>query len=134
MERVYASVSDITALGIQLTAQQSEAAASLLVTASAKLRTIAKEHNVDIDQRISADEDYGEVVKNIVIQSVVRAISSISSESPAISQGSETNGQYSVSMTYLNAGQSLYYLRNELKELGILRQRYGFIEFGDTGE
>lgn len=128
MGTVYASVSDITALGIPLTAQQSEAATSLLVTASAKLRTTAKDHNFDIDQRISDDEDYGEVVKNIIIQSVVRAVSSISTESPAISQGSETNGSYSVSMTYINAGQSLYFLRNELKELGILRQKYGFIE------
>jgi hypothetical protein len=31
-------------------------------------------------------------------------------------------------MTYLNAGQALYYLRNELKDLGIIRQRYGALD------
>ena len=133
MGTVYASVSDITALGITLTAQQSEAANSLLVTASANLRLAAKEHKVDIDQRIAADEDYGEAVKNTVVQSVVRALNSISTDSPALSQGSETNGQYSVSMTFLNAGQSLYFLRNELKELGLKRQTYGVIEMYDVG-
>jgi hypothetical protein len=73
-------------------------------------------------------------VKSIVIQSVTRALNSISDASPALTQGSETNGSYSVSMTYLNAGQSLYFLRNELKELGLKRQVYGALELYGTEE
>lgn len=133
MGTVYASVSDITALGISLTAQQQEAAAILLDTASAKLRLAAKKHGKDLDALIAADADYGAAVKSVVIQSVTRALNSISDSAPALSQGSETNGQYSISMTYLNAGQSLYFLRNELKELGLKRQTYGAIELYDTG-
>lgn len=134
MGTVYASVSDITALGISLTAQQREAAAILLDTASSKLRLAAKKCGKDLDALIAADADYGAAVKSIVIQSVTRALNSISDSAPALSQGSETNGQYSISMTYLNAGQSLYFLRNELKELGLRRQVYGAIDIYDTGE
>lgn len=134
MRTVYASVSDITALGISLTAAQSEAAEILLGTASSKLRLYAKKHGKDLDALIAADEDYGDAVKSVIIQSVTRALNSITDASPALTQGSETNGQYSISMTYLNAGQSLYFLRNELKELGLMRQVYGAIDFYNTGE
>lgn len=132
MGTVYASVSDITALGISLTAAQSNAAEILLRAASSKLRLIAQKHGKNIDDMITVDEDYGDAVKNAVIQATTRALNSISDCNPAISQGSETNGSYSVSMTYLNAGQSLYFLRNELKDLGLLRQVYGAIEIYST--
>lgn len=132
--RAYAKASDITALGISLTNQQSEATEVLLPTASAKLRNIAKRYSMDLDEMVDSDEDYSEIVKNVVIQSVVRAINAISDNTPALSQGSETNGSYSISMTYLNAGQSLYFLRNELKELGLKRQVYGALELYGTEE
>lgn len=134
MGKAYASVEDITALGISLTAAQSDAAETLLSTASSKLRLIAKRYGIDLDEAVTADDDYKEAVKSIVIQSVTRALNSISDASPALTQGSETNGSYSVSMTYLNAGQSLYFLRNELKELGLKRQVYGALELYDTEE
>lgn len=132
MGTVYASVEDIASLGIQLTATQRDAAEILLSTASSRLRLVAKKHNVDLDKEVSEDEDYSAAVKSVVIQSVTRALNSISDASPALSQGSETNGSYSIQMTYLNAGQSLYFLRNELKDLGLLRQVYGAIEIYDT--
>lgn len=134
MGTVYASVEDITALGISLTATQREAAEILLATASSKLRLIAKKFNIDLDTAVAEDEDYSAAVKSVVIQSVTRALNSISDASPALTQGSESNGSYSVSMTYLNAGQSLYFLRNELKELGLKRQVYGALELYGTEE
>ena len=131
----YASQEDITALGKKLTAEQQSAAEMLIDAASAKLRIIAKKYGKDIDVMIANDDDYGLVVKNTVVQAVARALSCISDSSPAITQGSQSAMGYSVSMTYLNAGQSLYYLRNELKDLGLLRQTWGAVEvFGsDTG-
>ncbi len=134
METAYASVSDIEALGISLTAAQHDAAEILLDTASSKLRLAAKKSGKDLDKMISDDPDYGIAVKGIVIQAVTRALNSITDSSPALSQGSETNGSYSISMTYLNAGQSLYYLRNELKELGLRRQTYGALDLYNSGE
>lgn len=134
MGTVYASVEDITALGISLTATQRDAAEILLSTASSKLRLIANKYGINLDAAVSEDDDYNAAVKSIVVQSVTRALNSISDASPAASQGSETNGSYSISMTYLNAGQSLYFLRNELKELGLKRQVYGALELYGTEE
>ena len=131
MKAVYASVSDITALGINLTAQQQQAAEILLETASAKLRLEALKYGSDIDDLIADEkngEDYGLTVKNIVVQAVVRALDAISDTAPAVTQASQSALGYSASMTYLNAGQSLYFLRNELKELGLFCQVYGALE------
>lgn len=131
MGTVYASVNDLTALGISLTAQQQESAEILLSTASAKLRLEAKKYGADIDALIADEErgeDYALTVKNTVVQAVVRALNSISDTDPAVTQASQSALGYSASLTYLNAGQSLYYLKNELKDLGLLRQVYGAVE------
>lgn len=134
MSANYATVSDIIAIGVSLTPQQLSSAEVLITQASAKLRLIAKKYNKDIDELIETDSDYGEAVKSVIVQSVIRALNSLSDADPALSQGSETNGNYSISMTYLNAGQSLYFLRNELKELGLMRQTYGAVEMYDISE
>lgn len=136
MGTAYCTVEDILALGYQLTNQQQESAQSLINMASAKLRVQAQKYGKNIDTMIS-DADTGAdfllAVKNVVINATVRALNSVSDDdTPALSQGSETNGSYSIQMTYLNAGQSLYFLRNELKDLGLLRQVYGAIEIYNT--
>ena len=125
---VYATVSDITASGYTLTAQQQDAAEVLLETASAKLRLQAKRFGKDIDEMITSDEDYILAVKSAVISSVMRAMNSIGDTSPPATQISQSGLGYTASMTYLNSGQSLYFLRNELKELGLMRQSYGALE------
>ena len=111
---------------------EEQASAEILIqTASSKIRIIARKYGIDIDKNISdttTGDDLSVAVKNAVVQSVIRAIDSLSSTSSAVSQNSETNGAYNISMTYLNAGQSLYFLNNELKDLGIIRQRYGAID------
>lgn len=127
----YATVSDIIAIGKNLTAEEQTSAEILIQTASSKIRIIARKYGIDIDKNISdttTGYDLSVAVKNAVVQSVIRAIDSLSSTSSAVSQNSETNGAYNISMTYLNAGQSLYFLNNELKDLGIIRQRYGAID------
>ena len=124
----YATVSDITASGYTLTAQQQDAAEVLLETASAKLRLQAKRFGKDIDEMIASDEDYILAVKSAVISSVMRAMNSIGDTSPPATQISQSGLGYTASMTYLNSGQSLYFLRNELKELGLMRQSYGALE------
>lgn len=124
----YASVSDITALGISLTPQQEASAEVLISQASAKLRTAAKDHGVDIDARISEDEDYGITVQSVIVQAVIRALNSLSDSDPAVSQMSQGGLGYTATVTYFNAGQSLYFLKSELKELKLKRQTYGAIE------
>lgn len=130
MSVVYATVQDIQTLERDLTASEQQKAESLLPIASAKLRIAASKHGADIDEMISDSEDMGLAVKEIVCKSVVRALDSTAQTGAAsvVSQESQSGLGYTASMTYLNAGQSLYFLRNELKDLGLTRQRYGAID------
>ena len=130
----YAAVSDITALGVTLTPQQEDAAEVLITQSSAKLRLTAKKYGKDIDTLIAADDDFGIAVKNVVVQSVIRALNSITDDNPATVQATQSALGYSASMTYLNAGQSLYFLRNEFKDLGLMQQTYGALEVYDYGD
>lgn len=130
MAAVYAEVQDIQDLMRKLTVEEQEKAESLLPIASAKLRIAASKHGANIDKMIADNEDYGLAVKEIVCKSVVRALDASAQAGPAsvVSQESQSGLGYTASMTYLNAGQSLYYLRNELKDLGIIRQHYGALD------
>lgn len=130
MGAVYATVSDITALGRSLTNQQQDAAEVLLVQASAKLRLAAHKYGKNIDTMIAdpvTGGDFALAVKSVVVQAVCRALDSVESNTVA-SQGTESIGAYSLTMSYLNAGQSLYFLRNELKDLGLMQQRFGWLD------
>lgn len=134
MGAVYAAVSDITALGITLTAEKQRSAELLLEQASAKLRLEAAAYGADIDALIAdaaTGEDYALAVKSVVTSAVIRALNALSASeqgTATVSQTSQSGLGYSASWTYVNAGQSLYYLRNELKELGLMRQSYGAME------
>ena len=131
MGAVYASVSDITALGIALTPQQQSAAEVLIEQASAKLRLTAANYGKNIDDMIAdpvTGGDYALAVKSVTVQAVVRALNSITDSDPAITQASQSALGYSASMTFLNAGQSLYFLRNELRSVGLMKQTFGALE------
>ncbi len=136
MGTVYASVSDITALGISLTAQQTAAAEVLLEQASAKLRTVGRKYGKEINSMIAdpvSGEDTALTVKNIIVQAVLRALNSIDNDAPAASALTQSGLGYSATMTYFNAGQSLYFLKSELKDLGLMRQTYGAVEVYNYG-
>lgn len=127
---IYATVQDIQDLIRSLTSAEQDKAGSLLPIASAKLRITAGKYGASIDAMIADNEDFGLAVKEIVCKAVVRALDASAQSGPAsvVSQESQSALGYTASMTYLNAGQSLYYLRNELKDLGIARQRYGALD------
>jgi len=125
----YAAVSDITALGRSLTNQQEEAAEVLLEQASAKLRVTARRYGRDIDAMIAepvTGADFALAVKSAVVQAVCRALDSVNA-APVTSETQSGLG-YSAQVTFANPGQALYFLRSELKELGLMRQIYGAIE------
>ena len=100
--------------------------------ACAKLSTACKKYGKDLDIMIADEPDVELVAKDIIVRATLRAVDTIADSSPATSQASQSAMGYSVSMTYLNAGQQLYFLRNELKELGVMRQRYGAMEVYDV--
>lgn len=127
---VYASVSDITAIGRTLSAQQETAAGVLLTQASAALRLEAADYGVSIDGRIAdpvSGEDYALLVKSVIVAAVCRALDS-AEQSAAVQSASETLGPYQYNYSYLNAGRQLYFMKTELQQLGILRQTVGFAD------
>lgn len=134
----YADIADIRALGRSLTEAQQEAAEHLIEYASARLRVIAHNVGKDINANIAdpdTGEDYALAVKFAVVQSVCRALDSVDTGNGALSQGSQTLGAYSVSMTYYNPGQVCYFTKNELKELRLYRtQVYGAVELWASEE
>ena len=137
MGAVYATVEDIAAVGRALTNQQQDAAEVLLAQASAKLRLTARKYGKDIDSMIEqpgTGEDYALAVKAIVVQAVCRALDSVDG-STVVAQGTESLGAYSLTRTYVNAGQSLYFMRNELKDIGLMQQMFGFLDlYGEKGD
>lgn len=128
MATTYATVNDIIILGRPLNPSETDKAQQFLEIASAKLRITADKYDKDIDMMIAENEDYSLAVKEIIVKSVLRALDSSADSSTATTQTSQSAMGYSLSMTYLNAGQALYFLKNELKDLGILRQKFGGME------
>lgn len=135
MATKYAEIADLRALGVPLDAASEQTADTLLTQASARLRLIAAKHGLDLNALVADEkqgEDYSLTLKNVVCQAVIRALNSLNDTSPAMSSGSQSALGYSVTTTYFNPGQSLYFLKSELRDLGILRQRFGALEVYDT--
>lgn len=135
MGAVYATAEDVALLR-PLTAQEQGQTPTLLENASVKLRQAARKYGLDLDGLIADDEsgDYATLVKAVTVQAVIRALNSITDNTPPAVQSSQAAMGYSLSMTWLNSGQSLYFLKNELKELGFLRQHYGAMEVYGNGK
>lgn len=134
MGAVYATIEDVQTLGRALSAEEQQKVPQLLEIASALLRTEAKKRGHDLDAMIADDPDKGLIAKILTVNGVVRSLNAASDTSPAAVQGSQSALGYSVSYTYLNAGQDIYFLKNELKELGIMRQKCGILEVYDYGD
>lgn len=134
MGAVYATTDDVTTLGRTLTNEEAEKVPTLLEITSALLRTECSKRGYDLDQMITDDPDKGLIAKILTVNAVIRSLNAASNNSPAATQGSQSALGYSVSYTYLNAGQDVYFLRNELKELGIMRQKCGVLEVYDYGD
>lgn len=134
----YADIADIRAVGYQLSAAQEPAARTLIEQGSAKLRIIARKFGRDIDTMIADEkigEDYALAVKSVIVQAVIRALDSVSSTAPAASSISQSGLGYSTTVSYANAGQSLYFLRAELRDLGLRTQQWGALEvYGNAAD
>ena len=134
----YADIADIRAVGYPLSAAQEPAVQTLIEQASAKLRIIARKSGRDIDAMIADEkigEDYALAVKSVIVQAVIRALDSVSSTAPAASSISQSGLGYSATVSYANAGQSLYFLRAELRDLGLRTQQWGALEvYGNAAD
>ena len=115
--------------GTYTTAEQDRIEA-LIPMVSAALRVEAKKVGKDLDAMIAADDDYASVVQLVVVDVIVRALSLDTTDEP-MTQESQSALGYSWSGTYAVPGGGIAncIMRNDLKRLGLKRQRYGVIEW-----
>ena len=133
----FATLEEVLALsGTTYTTAQQERIDVLLPLVSDALRVEAKKVGRDLDAMIEADETYGSVVKLVTVDVVVRALSLKSDDEPMTQESQGALG-YTWSGTYAIPGGGIAncIMRNDLKRLGLRRQRYGVIEwYGGDGD
>lgn len=134
----FATLEEVLALsGATYTTAQQERIDVLLPLVSDALRVEAKKVGRDLDAMIEADETYGSVVKLVTVDVVVRALSLKSDDEPMTQESQGALG-YTWSGTYAIPGGGIAncIMRNDLKRLGLRRQRFGVIEWygGDQDE
>lgn len=133
----FATLEEVLALsGATYTTAQQERIDVLLPLVSDALRVEAKKVGRDLDAMIEADETYGSVVKLVTVDVVVRALSLKSDDEPMTQESQGALG-YTWSGTYAIPGGGIAncIMRNDLKRLGLRRQRYGVVEwYGGDGD
>lgn len=121
------SIDDLIKLFRPLQAEEVEKATSLIETVISDLKVKAKKVDMDLDE-LCKDGDYHNVLKSVVCDIVGRALMTSTNQEPMV-QSSESALGYSWSGTFLVPGGGLFIKKDELKRLGLLKQRYGVIDF-----
>ncbi len=140
----FVTVSEVIALsGRSFTESEVERLTLLIPLVSDALRQEAVKAGKDLDAMIEADTtgSYGSVVKLVTADVVIRAMRQDMTSDP-LTQFSKSAMGYSVSGTYTipGGGIAAAIMKNDLKRLGLRRQRIGGIELyhgspyqGDNG-
>ena len=127
MNGVLATVEEYESIySVHLSDTEKERVETLLTYASALLRTEASNRGYNLDMILLKDEARKYVAKMVVLASVKRAIHTNEVTEAPLEQFSQSAMGYTVSGTYLNPGDDIYFLNNELKRLGIYRKAQGF--------
>ena len=123
----FATIDDLTNLWRPMTPDEQIRAEALLPVVSNRLRQEADNVGKDIDQMIEESEVYKDVVKSVTVDIVSRTLLTSTKNEP-MTQYSQSALGYSVQGTFLVPGGGLFIKRDELKALGLRKQRYGVIE------
>lgn len=126
----YANIDDLRLLWRAMTQQEEARAEALMGIVSAELRSRACRVGIDLDARVTEDEDLMMIAKSVVCDVVGRALMTSTSDEP-MSQFAESANGYTQSGTYLVPGGGLFIKNSELSRLGIKRQRYGGLSVYD---
>lgn len=132
----FATLTDVVTLsGKEYSAEESERVEALLPLVSDALRMEAHAVGKNLDEMIDANPAYASVVK-IVTADVVARVMRQSMDGEPMSQESQSGLGYSWSGTYAipGGGISGAIMRNDLKRLGLRRQRIGVYEIWDGSQ
>lgn len=126
----FATVQDVSDLWRPLTNGEQTRASNLIPLVCDALREEAAKVGQDLDARISVETPLASVAKMVTVDIVARILRQ-STDGDPMTQESQTGLGYSWSGTYAvpGGGMSNAIMKNDLKRLGIKRQRYGVIEF-----
>ena len=126
----FATVNDVIAIsGNTYTAAELERIETLLPLICDTLRLEAKKVGKDLDE-MAEDASYASVLKLVTCDVVVRAMRQTQTGDP-LSQESQSANGYTWSGTYAIPGGGIAgaIMNNDLKRLGLRRQKYGVIDF-----
>ena len=123
----FASISDMNALWRPMTVAETSRASGLLPVVSDLLRNEAYKCGRDLDEMIADNPVLANVAKSVTIDIVGRVLNTATTGEP-LSQSTESAGGYSFTGTFLSAGGGVFIKRDELKKLGLIRQRIGVID------
>lgn len=126
----FATIEDLTNLWRPLNPEEQIRAEELLKVVSNRLRQEADRVGKDIDKMIEKSESYKDVVKSVTVDIVARTLMTSTDQEP-MTQFSQSALGYSVQGSFLNPGGGIFIKRDELRALGLRRQRYGVIDFYD---
>lgn len=129
MSESFATVEDVTILWRELTSDEAVRAESLLPLISDALRFEASKVNKDLDEMMASSESYASVVKLVTVDVCARVLRQNTS-GEAMTQESQAALGYSWSGTYAIPGGGIAnaIMNNDLKRLGLKRQRIGTLE------
>lgn len=117
----FATIEDLENRWRALTETETTRAETLLEDASVILETLLNDHGIEIET-----ETQENLVKAIACNMVARCMS-VNDDLIGVKQYTQTAGSYSGSFTYANTGGDLYLSSQELKWLGIKKQRIGAV-------
>jgi len=126
----------ITLTGKSFTAAEQNRIEALLPLVSDLIRSEGVKVGKDIDAMFEKSMTYASVVKLVTVDVVLRIMRQ-SNDTEPMSQESQSALGYSWSGTYAipGGGMATALLNNDLKRLGLKRQRYGTLEmFGDDSD
>jgi len=126
----FATVQDVIDLWRPLSNDEQTRAGNLIPLVCDALREEAVRVGQNLDAMIAADTSLASVAKMVTVDVVARIMRQ-STDGDPMTQESQAGLGYSWSGTYAvpGGGMSNAIMRNDLKRLGIKRQRYGVIEF-----
>lgn len=130
----FATLEDVAALTGKVYSESEQARlTALLADISNALRYEAEKVGKDIDEMVVKSEAYASVVKIVTVDVAVRVLRQNLDTEP-MTQESQAALGYSWSGTYAipGGGISGAIMRNDLKRLGLRRQRYGSIDLWPT--
>lgn len=130
MATAFATLADVIAVsGATYTTAEQGRISALLPLLSDALREEARKVNKDLDDMAYGDEVYTNTLKLVTCDIVIRAMRQTSTGEP-MAQESQSALGYSWSGTYAIPGGGIAQaiMKNDLKRLGLRRQRMGVID------